>query len=114
MKGIPHISHVNKWKTGLFLLHNDIFITSIMLISRLQNKKIQDSPIPYSRSWSGIQRKNDSQKKNHSNKGQNFITRGYSVSGEAKAYYSQLPLIQSQGRECISSFYMNILLLSKQ
>lgn len=58
--------------------------------------------------------KNDPQKKNHSNKGQNFITRGYAVSGEAKAYYSQLPLIQSQGRELISSFYTNILLVSKQ
>lgn len=50
VKGIPHISHVNKWKTGLFLLHNYVFITSIMLISRLQNKKIQNSPIPYSSS----------------------------------------------------------------
>lgn len=38
----------------------------------------------------------------------------YTVSNEAKAYCCEIPSTQSQDRVTISSFYVNILLISKK
>lgn len=63
--------------------------TALLSFLDFKNKNIQVNCISNSRSWSYIQVKNSSKRKNHSNKGQNYIIRAYTVSTGAKAYYSQ-------------------------